>query len=166
LNLISAERVPGAISYQLQLARDPEFVRLSAEMHATAPDFQVPSGLAPGFYHARLSAFDAQRIEGEPGSGIVFVPTGAVPDQNTVRRLADGTYEIRWTSRQSTRHTFELAQLSDFSDPMVRKSGNFASGVRIGQLDAPGTYFWRCREGDEEALPQIVWGGTFEVPLH
>lgn len=164
-NLISAHPVDGAVAYQLSLARDPNFLRLSAELRALLPEFGLPSDLAPGFYHARFSAFDSDQIEGEPGRGIVFVATGNAPDESAVRRLTDGTYEIRWTTRQSRRHTFELAYSPDFSQPLVRESGNFAEGVRIGQLESPGFYFWRCREEAEQgAPPQSVWGGSFEVP--
>lgn len=151
--------------YQLQLARDPGFLQLVAESRAARPRFELAGDLAPGFYHTRLSAFDARQIEGMTGSGLVFASRRALPEESVAQRLSDGSYEIRWTPRGNGRHTFELARTPDFATLLVSESGNYPGGVTVGPLEAPARYYWRCREeaGGESTL-QSQWGGSFEVP--
>jgi hypothetical protein len=164
-NVVVAERVEGAVSYQMQLARDPAFLQLVAESRGASPRFELAGDLAPGFYHTRLSAFDAQQVEGMIGSGLVFASRRAVPEESAVRRLPDGSHEIRWTPRRSGRHTFELARTPDFTALLVSESGNYSGGVTVGPLEAPARYYWRCREEAEgESALQSLWGGSFEVP--
>ena len=109
-NVVTAQPVEGAASYQLQLSQDPGFLRLVRESHAESPRFALDGSLAPGFYHTRLTAFDAQQIEGLTGGGIVFAARGPGPAESTATRLADGSFEIRWTVRRHGRQTFELAR--------------------------------------------------------
>ncbi|MBT2324404.1 FecR domain-containing protein [Variovorax paradoxus] len=163
--VVAAGAVDGAVSYQLQLARDPGFLQLVTESRTAEPRFELAGDLAPGFYHTRLSAFDAQRVEGMAGSGLVFAPRAAEPDESVVRPLPDGSFEIRWTPRRDGRHTFELARTPEFSALLVSESGNYPGGVTVGPLEAPARYYWRCREQAEgESALQSAWGGSFEVP--
>jgi hypothetical protein len=163
-NVVIADLVDGAVSYQLQLARDPGFLQLVAESRAAGPRFELTGDLAPGFYHTRLSAFDAEQVEGKAGSGLVFASRRAMPEESAVRHLPDGSYEIRWTPRRNGRHTFELARTADFATLLVSESGNYPGGVTVGPLEAPARYYWRCREEAEgESVLQSQWGGSFEV---
>ena len=114
--------------------------------------------VAPGFYHTRLTAFDAQQVEGLTGGGIVFAARGPGPAESTATRLADGSFEIRWTVRRHGRQTFELARLPHFAAPLVSESGAYAGGVTVGLLEAPGRYYWRCIEEDEGApSSRAIW---------
>ncbi len=163
-NAVAADPVQGAVSYQLQVARDPGFLQLVGETRAEGPAFQLPGDLAPGFYHTRLSAFDSRRIEGMAGTGLVFASGRPRAEESQARRLEDGTYEIRWTPRPGQSHTFELAQTPDFAAPLVIETGNFPNGVTVGPLDAPGRYYWRFgvkTEGEPSLQP--VLGGSFET---
>ncbi|MEJ7686977.1 MAG: FecR domain-containing protein [Variovorax sp.] len=162
---VAAAPVQGALSYQLQVARDPGFLQLLAEARADDPQFQLPNDLAPGFYHTRLSAFDAQRVEGMAGAGLVFASNGPSPEESKVQRIDDGTYEIRWTPQPGESHTFELARTADFAAPLVIETGSYPNGVTVGPLDAPARYYWRCRvktEGEPSLQPFL--GGSFEAP--
>lgn len=168
-NVVVADPVPGAHAYRLQLSRDPEFFRLVAESRAERPRFELATDTVPGFYHTRLTAFDAQRVEGRAGSGIVFLAGGAPPLESTVHRLANGSFEIRWTARHSQRHTFELARSPDFAAPLFIGTGDYSGGVAIDSLEGPARYYWRCseapsQESQGESQPLSVWGGSFEVP--
>ncbi len=158
-NVVVADLVEGAVLYQLQLARDPGFLQLVAESRRVSPRFELPGDLAPGFYHTRLSAVDAQQIEGIVGSGLVFASYRAIPEESAVQRLPDGSYEIRWTPRRNGRHTFELAQTPDFTALIARESGIYPGGVTVGPLEAPSRYYWRCREEAEGDRSAVALGG-------
>jgi hypothetical protein len=81
-----------------------------------------------------------------------------------VRSAGNGLWQIRWTTRQGQRHTFELANTPDFASPLVAESGTYMSGVTVGPLEGPARYYWRCREQAEgESSPPTEWGGSFEV---
>lgn len=58
--------VQGAIEYQIQIAKDPEFIDLQRESRSSKPitTFDI-SSLNNGFYYVRSSAFDASGIEGQ-----------------------------------------------------------------------------------------------------
>jgi hypothetical protein len=163
-DMVVADAVQGAVAYRLQLARDPGFLQIAAEARAPQPRFALQSDLAPGFYHTRVSAFDAQQVEGRAGEGVAFMAP-AQARESAVQALPDGRYEIRWTLRQGRRHTFELASTPDFAAPLVRESGSFPDGVTIGPLGGAARYHWRCREEDEGASPvhTTVRGGSFEA---
>jgi hypothetical protein len=163
-NTIAAQPVAGAAAYHLQLATDPGFLRLAAESRAQAPRFALEDSLATGFYHTRVSALDAQGIEGQASEGVTFVAPPQAPMASEVRALAGGRWEIRWTTRPGRSHTFALAKTPDFASPLVVESGTFMSGVTVGPLEGPARYYWRCREQaeGESSLP-TEWGGSFET---
>ena len=167
-NTVEAQAVEGASSYRLQLASDPGFLRMAAESRAPAPRFALhQDALAPGFYHTRVSAIDGQGLEGRSSEGVVFVAPPVAPMESTASPAGQGHWEIRWTTRRGQRHTFELASTPDFASPLVVQSGTYASGVAVGALEAPGRYYWRCREEAEEgesSLSPAEWGGSFEIP--
>jgi len=164
-NVVEADAVEGAGSYRLQLAADPDFLKLVMESRAPAPRFALQGKLAPGFYHTRVSAFDAREIEGPASEGVTFAAAPDGPVESTARAAGSGTWEIRWTRRQERRHTLELAKTPDFASPLVAESGTYMSGVTVGPLEGPARYYWRCREEAEgESTLPAEWGGSFEVP--
>jgi hypothetical protein len=162
-NTVEAQAVAGAAAYRLQLAADASFLRLAAESRAQAPRFALQDSLATGFYHTRVSALDAQGVEGQASEGVTFV-TPPQKMTSEVRSAGKGLWQIRWTTRQARRHTFELANTPDFASPLVAESGTYMSGVMVGPLEGPARYYWRCREQAEgESSPPTEWGGSFEV---
>jgi len=163
-NTVAAQPVAGAAAYHLQLATDPGFLRLAAESRAQTPRFVLADSLATGFYHTRVSALDAQGIEGQASEGVTFMAPAQAPMASEVHALGNGRWEIRWTTRAGRSHTFALAKTPDFASPVVVESGTFTSGVTVGPLDGPARYYWRCREQaeGESSLP-TEWGGSFET---
>jgi hypothetical protein len=163
-NTVAAEAVPGAAAYRLQLAADATFLRLATESREPVPRFALQDSLSPGFYHTRVSALDEQGIEGRASEGVTFVSPPQAPMTSEARAAGNGLWQIRWTTRQGQRHTFELARTPDFASPLVAESGTYMSGVTVGPLEGPARYYWRCREQaeGESSLP-TEWGGSFEV---
>ncbi len=163
-NTVAAQAVTGAAAYRLQLAADPSFLRLAAESREAVPRFTLQDSLATGFYHTRVSALDGQGIEGRASEGVTFVAPPQGPMTSEARAAGSGLWQIRWTTRQGNRHTFELARTPDFASPLVAESGTYMSGVTVGPLEGPARYYWRCREQAEgESSPPAEWGGSFEV---
>ncbi|VTU37897.1 FecR protein [Variovorax sp. PBL-H6] len=163
-NTVAAEPVTGAAAYRLQLASDASFLRLAAESREPAPRFALQDSLAAGFYHTRVSALDEQGIEGQASEGVTFVAPAQGPMTSEARAADNSLWQIRWTTRQRQRHTFELARTPDFASPLVVESGTYMSGVTVGPLEGPARYYWRCREQAEgESSPPTEWGGSFEV---
>jgi hypothetical protein len=168
-NTVEAQPVPGAAAYRLQMASDPGFLRMAAESRAQAPHFalqSLPESLATGFYHTRVSAIDAQGVEGRASEGVTFLAPAQAPMRSEAHPAGAGLWDIRWTTRQGPAHTvFELATTPDFASPLVVASGPYASGVSVGPLEGPARYYWRGRERAEgESSPSAEWGGSFEVP--
>ncbi|WP_238137006.1 FecR domain-containing protein [Variovorax sp. JS1663] len=166
---VEAQAVAGAAAYRLQLANDSGFLQLAAELRAQRPYFALqtlPEPLGTGFYHTRISAIDAQGVEGRSSEGVTFVAPPQAPTTSEARAAGGGLWDIRWTTRQGQGHTvFELAKTPDFASPLVVTSGAYASGVSVGPLEGPGRYYWRSREQAEgESVLSSEWGGSFEVP--
>ncbi|KWF20837.1 hypothetical protein WT56_29705 [Burkholderia pseudomultivorans] len=132
-----------ALRYRLLLATDPDFIHSAYEATAADGVFTLPDTLPGGFYHARVSAFDARDIEGMPGESIVHVRD--VRPAGGVRRMRDGRYEIRWAAPAGQRCIFELARTPDFAQPIVSDPAVYGAGSIVGPLDIPGRYYWRAR---------------------
>jgi hypothetical protein len=158
---VGAAPVQGAVAYRLQLGRDERFQQLFFEARAATPRFALPTTLEPGFYHLRLTAFDARHIEGLPGRHVLFVPaTGA--GASTTRALPDGQIEIRWPAHAGQQYTFELSRTASFSPVLLSQPVAQSGGVIVGPFAVPGGYYWRALVLDSEERP---FGGGFEVPM-
>lgn len=158
---VNAAPVESAGDYRLQLARDEQFQQIFFEALASTPQFTLPPTLEPGFHHLRLTAFDAQHIEGLPGRHVLFVPvTGE--GTSTTRALPDGQIEIRWPARAGQRYTFELSRTASFSLVLLSQPVEESAGVVVGPFAVPGGYYWRALVLDSEERP---FGGGFEVPM-
>lgn len=58
--------VQGAVEYQVQIAKDPEFIDLQKETRSVNPKSKIDmTNMTNGFYYVRSSAFDKTGIEGE-----------------------------------------------------------------------------------------------------
>lgn len=157
----NAAPMDGAVAYRLQLARDEQFQQIFHEARETAPRFALPASLEPGFYHLRLTAFDARQIEGLPGDHVLFAPANAGLGAPVARLLPDGRVEIRWPVRAGQQHDFELARTPDFAPLLGAEAAVGSGGVTVGPFDVPGRYHWRARALDP-AEPSF--SGSFDVP--
>jgi len=154
--------VTGAVSYRMQLARDERFLQLAHEERSQQGEFALPADLQAGFYHLRLTAFDARQLEGMPGDSIVYIAADATPAG--VRRMDDGRYEISWPARPGQRYAFELARTAAFAPALASEPVLYGGGVLVGPLDMPGRYHWRGREIKAPGAQPMVFEGSFEVP--
>ncbi|QCP54364.1 LysM peptidoglycan-binding domain-containing protein [Trinickia violacea] len=157
---LSAQPVIGASDYHLLLSTDPEFVHVVYEATAKDGVFSLPGDLPGGFYHARLSAFDVLGIEGVPNDTIVHIPDERQEDD--VRRMSDGRYEIHWSAPLRQRCNFELARAADFASPIVSEPVVYGNGVVVGPIDVSGRYYWRVRAVTATGEPPIA-AGMFDI---
>ncbi|UVM50519.1 hypothetical protein LOY38_00125 [Pseudomonas sp. B21-015] len=63
--------IEGATGYRAQVATDAAFLDIKQEQFSSTPEVKF-SGLKAFFYHVRLSAYDAQGLEGEAGVYDIF----------------------------------------------------------------------------------------------
>ena len=63
--------LPGALRYRAQVATDSAFMNIKQENFSSEPKMRF-TGLKASFYHVRLSAYDAQGLEGETGVYDIF----------------------------------------------------------------------------------------------
>ncbi len=63
--------IEGATRYRAQVATDAAFLDIKQEQFSSTPEVKF-SGLKAFFYHVRLSAYDAQGLEGEAGVYDIF----------------------------------------------------------------------------------------------
>ncbi|POA22804.1 hypothetical protein C1886_00810 [Pseudomonas sp. FW300-N1A1] len=63
--------VQGATRYRAQVATDTSFMNIKQEQFSSTPEINF-IGLKAFYYHVRLSAFDAQGLEGETGVYDIF----------------------------------------------------------------------------------------------
>ena len=159
---VIAVPVPEARGYRMQLAHDERFLQVVYEARSEPGEFAMPADLPSGFYHLRLTAFDAQQLEGMPGDGIVYV--SASETQTSVRRLDDGRYEIRWPTRLGQRYEFDLARTPTFVPLLASEASLFGAGALVETLSAPGRYYWRARETPAPGIEPQVFEGSFDVP--
>lgn len=158
----AAVPVAGAVGYRMQLARDERFLQLAYEERSQQGEFALPADLQTGFYHLRLTAFDARQLEGMPGDSIVYVGVRAA--EAGVRRMDDGRYEISWPARPGQRYAFELARTPAFAPALVSEPALYGGGALVGPLDVPGRYHWRSREVTTPGAEATVFEGSFDVP--
>ena len=160
---VTAVSIPEAQRYRLQLARDERFLQIVFEARSTSGEFALPADLDAGFYHLRLTAFDAQQLEGLPGDSTSWGRGN--PPRGGIQRLSDGRYEIRWPARPGQRFAFELANNPAFSPVMANEPDVSGGSAIVGPFESPGLYHWRSRELPQNSEnPGAANEGSFEVP--
>jgi len=153
---LSVQAITGATEYRAQFARDPDFLQLAYELRESAPQFAVPDRIAGGLYHLRLTAFDADGVEGKPGDEVVYLPD---PAEVTVHIAQDGRVELRWHGLAGGRMRVQIAKDEDLAQPLVDETTFEGAGVRVGPLPRPGRYHWRVSNSEG-----FVTSGNFELP--
>jgi len=138
--------VTGAAAYRLQLSRDAGFVDLFAEATQNEPaaDF---GALDNGTYFIRLTALDAQGLEGLPADysfdrDLDVLEPGAEPraEQNGRHR----NFLFRWSAAGDGVRTFrfQLFSETDVASPIVDQPGLSEPQLTLTDLP-PGAYSWR-----------------------
>lgn len=151
----SIEPVAGAGSYRLEIARDAGILDLLEEVVADAPTFTLPA-LPAGDYFVRLSAIDANGLEGVPGTyafrrrrnGLV----GAMLQSGTGRKAR---YQFKWEAETdgTPLFRFQLRRLSDAA-PMVDEIALRDRELSVTGLP-PGEYTWRVLSALPDATGPI-----------
>jgi len=153
---VTAEPVPGGVSYRLQLARDERLLQLLYEARSDMPTFQLPE-LPRGFYHSRVTAIDAAGLEGVPADVPIYVrQTPEIRPRASVR--ADRSVLLAWPSATGREYVAEVALDSDFRN--VIAASTMAGGhAVVGPFPGAGLYQWRV--GSQGS---VIASGSFRVP--
>lgn len=140
---ISLSEVPGAKTYRVQLARDPDFQTIFRDQRSDTRSITFDS-IPRGFYYARGSAFDALGIEGHYGHRLVLHR----PIETSLDTTGEG-YTFRWTDIPGLEYRLQLSEDSSFSDPFMSRSFSDSQGVTLRNLPTD-EFFWRLQVSSEE----------------
>ena len=135
------EPVAGARAYRVQLSTDDGFLAPFAERTATVPRVEF-DGVANGAYFARLTAIDAQGIEGLPT--IAGFERRLNVLEASVEQTGPRGYRFRWRAGGSSGPTsirFRLLKDSAAGLPVIDRAG-LGREIAVGDLTA-GTYVWQ-----------------------
>lgn len=158
---LAVRPVPGAQGYRWRVAADEGFLAPRVELTTTGTEVALPTGLDPGFYHLRVAAVDANRLEGMPGDRVFYLqaPRGGM------RWTAEGRAELHWSGSSARRYRLELSREPDFASLISEQTGLQATGAVVGPFAVGGRYYWRVSEtadGSTYGAPFV--SGSFEVP--
>lgn len=140
---------PGASGYRVQVAGDPGFDVLLADVRSAGPELRI-AGLADGRYPMRLRAVDANGLEGRDAQAVLVLK--ARPEPPLPRAPAPGAVlrgdavELAWTgSSEAARYRLQVARAGagdPFASPLLDLTDLTATEHRATGL-APGAYLWR-----------------------
>lgn len=154
------DAIAGAQGYRWRVAQDELFLAPVAEFSSVSPTLPPPSGLAGGFYHLRVAAIDAARLEGMPAERPIYLPE----PQGGARALSDGRMEIRWSASSARHYRLEIARDPEFAVRVNDLAGLQATGAVIGPFAVEGRYYWRVSETVEEGrYGRPFAGGSFDA---
>jgi hypothetical protein len=137
--------LPGAQSYHLQIAQNPQLSPVLAEQYGAANGIQIDN-IAAGNYYLRLSAIDKHGLEGLPRTMAITVkdeitsPRQAAP---SVAPSENSELVLHWPGTDKRRYRIQVARDVDFSWLLYNTEveGNEARFARPGF----GTYFARVQ---------------------
>lgn len=134
---------PRASGYRIQIARDADLLDLIRDARVQAPSAAF-SDVPDGTYFVRVSAIDADGLEGIPR---VYAFERRANELSAAAAPRAGTREYRFvwrTSRASadTRFRFVLSRHEDLRDPIVDAVDLAESPLVVSDLPA-GDYYWR-----------------------
>jgi hypothetical protein len=138
--------VPGASSYRVQLAPDPEFQSFLVDTESTHPEVDVPAP-PDGSYWLRVRSIDELGLEGRDAvKPLVQHQLPAAPALNTP---APGTEVVgagttfTWSAGEpGVSYRLQLARDADFTDVFVTRDCGEATRLELPDVPA-GHYFWR-----------------------
>jgi hypothetical protein len=138
--------VAGAQRYRLQLAADPQFHALRADVLAADSSASV-ADLPDGDYWLRARSIDPLGIEGADAVRAIKQhrlpdapqPTAPVADA----RITGNTIHVAWTgSAAATTYALQVADTATFAAPVLERQHLATPSADIDALPA-GRYFWR-----------------------
>ncbi len=177
--------VPGAVSYTVDAAPDPNFTLLN-EIHSTnivgtSYGLDMGQSLQQGTWYLRVSAVNANGVYSQPSNVRTFVLSwnAPLPPPPTLLSPANGTtvslpVTLSWTdvpNPQNGGYTFEVATDPQFKNIEDSYNQNTANNVTETNLSS-GTKYWRvlASQGDNSPTTpaQTAWSatGTFVVTSH
>lgn len=140
---------PGASGYRVQVAGDPGFDLLLADVQSATTELRI-TGLADGRYPMRVRAVDANGLEGRDAQALLVLkarPEPPLPRAPAPRAVIRGdTVELAWTaSTEAARYRLQLARAGSgdpFAQPQLDLKDLTATDHRATGL-LPGAYLWR-----------------------
>jgi hypothetical protein len=142
--------VPGARSYHVQIANDPDALDVLAENRSSSPHVKF-TNLAEGSYFARVSAIDKNGLEGLATiQAISFHPALGARAAVTIQNLApyvdasdDKTVTLRWRAQSAKAFNVQVARDAQFSWLIF----NATTDKPEARLPRPafGTYYTRVQ---------------------
>ena len=164
------QAVPGAQAYRVQLARDANFIDILAQKDVNAAPganstaLQVALGNLPaGPYHARVSALNANQLEG------LYAPTrfhrGSLV-LNTQSTLLEAIKSVQfdWSALPSATYTLEVAPQDQTDARVLHAEGLSATAIRVAALP-PGRYVWRVRANTQDKGQSLTLGSDWQPLL-
>lgn len=131
-----------ARAYRVQIARDAALLDLIHEAHVEAPHVAF-ADLPDGSYFVRISAIDANGLEGLPRV-YAFERRENGLTASASRRAGSRDYEFRWLASRAgvaTRFRFTLARSEDLREPVIDAVDLTAGHIVVANLPA-GSYYW------------------------
>jgi hypothetical protein len=174
--------VPGAVSYTVDAAPDPNFTLLN-EIHSnnitdTSYGLDMGQSLKQGTWYLRVSAVNANGIYSQPSNVRTFVLSwnAPLPPPPTLQSPINGAtvalpVTLNWTNvpnPQNAGYTYEVATDPQFKNIEDFYNQNTANNVVETNL-SPGTKYWRVLAAQGDNTPntpaQTAWSttGTFVV---
>jgi len=144
--------LPQATQYRATIATDAGFLNIVDDARSDVPRITLKNR-ASGTYFVRISAIDANGIE-----GLSRVYSFTRPDVQT-GGLARANFEFRWTDgadiEPSPGWRFTLAHSDDLDEPLVDQHAMVGNRLVLSNLPS-GTYYWSVKAestGDESGTP-------------
>ncbi|WP_334042322.1 FecR domain-containing protein [Burkholderia ambifaria] len=154
--------LPQATRYRATIATDAGFLDIVDDARSDAPRITLKNR-APGTYFVRVSAIDANGIEGL-SRVYSFTRAGVQTDA-----LARANFEFRWTDEAGMEPGlgwhFTLGQSDRLDEPLVDQHGLVGNRLVLSNLP-DGTYYWSVNieaRSDESGLPHRRTVQSFSV---
>jgi len=142
--------VEGAVSYHAQIATDRDAQNVLAETQNKNTSVKV-DGLPDGDYFLRVTAFDAQGLEGLPNVLPFKLKARPVPPFSSLpkTKVRGDTVDFSWIEAPDAQsYHLQVARDAAFHDLLIDEKKvsdlHFSSGAMV-----PGKYFWRTASVSE-----------------
>ncbi|AVP57112.1 FecR family protein [Pulveribacter suum] len=139
--------VPGAVAYQVQVARDAQSAAVVRSATAAGPQVRLPA-VADGEYYLTVRAIDAAGLPGQQAQHTIRVkahpvaPLAQAPLDGATLARAQGT--LRCTAVQgATRYRIQVAGGAGFAAPLLDETRAGECALPLPALPA-GSYRWRA----------------------
>nr|WP_295382732.1 FecR domain-containing protein [Pseudoxanthomonas sp.] len=146
--------VAGANGYRVLISRHPDFAALIADLVAPDASATAPA-LEPGQYHLRISAIDAQGLEGRDADAAFRIEGRPVPPYAVAPSAGSLVRQdrpaLRWTQApEAHRYRYEVADNPGFRDPIAQGDDLRGEAITVAKPLAPGAYYWRVGSIDAQ----------------